>query len=430
VRPAQDTASQSAPADAAADGRGPGIEELSLLYETSCRISTAMEIGDVVAAYLEQVAARGRYSCTVTLDERDEDGRVTNVILGRWTPQTGMLRTVERHRVADQLDPDGRLQAVLDRGQTLVINEIGTDPRVTPELRARLLQMGPPALVIMPLMVRGQRIGLVLLSCPHAHAWQDAELRPFQATAAQLATAIDSRQQNRLLQERNEQLAVLRERQRIARELHDAVSQLLFSLTLIAQSIEPAWSRDPAEAKRRIQRLAELSERIQREMRALLAELRPAPDRVRPAGGVLLTPLERVRREGLVTALRQHLGEVSPEGLRVVLAADEYARQAPEVEETLFRIAQEAFANAIKHAAARQVTIRLRAAAGEVRLTVRDNGVGFVAPRRAAPNEGRFGLDIMRDRAWAQAGTLRVVSAPGRGTTVSVRLPGGEGQVP
>jgi signal transduction histidine kinase len=93
---------------------------------------------------------------------------------------------------------------------------------------------------MIPLLVRSQRIGLVILSYPFVHRWSEADLQPDQATAAQLAAAIDSRQQHLLLIERGQRLAVLEERQRLARELHDSVTQLVFSMTLIAQSIAPA----------------------------------------------------------------------------------------------------------------------------------------------------------------------------------------------
>src|SRR5574342_510903 len=128
---------------------------------------------------------------------------------------------------------------------------------------------------MIPLMVRGQRIGLVVLGYPGVHEWNGAGLRPYQATAVQLATAIDSRLQQGLLFERGQQLAVLQERQRLARELHDSVTQLIFSTTLIAQSIAQAWRRDPSEGQHRVDRLLELSQTALQEMRTLLFELRP-----------------------------------------------------------------------------------------------------------------------------------------------------------
>ena len=116
--------------------------------------------------------------------------------------------------------------------------------RASPELREIQARDRRPAVAMIPLMARGRRIGLVILSSPSIHQWSSADLRLYQATAAQLANAIDTRFQQSLLYERGQELAVLEERQRLARELHDSVTQMLFSMTLIAQSLAPAWQRE------------------------------------------------------------------------------------------------------------------------------------------------------------------------------------------
>jgi len=278
--------------------------------------------------------------------------------------------------------------------------------------------------------VRGQRIGLVVLSYPHVHQWCEADLQPYQATAAQLAAAIESRRQYLLLIERGQQLAVLEERQRLARELHDSVTQLIFSMTLIAQSIIPAWRRDPAEGKRRLQRLLELSQSTLVEMRALLAELSPAEDRAAASGTVpTVTSIARVRRDGLVVALRLHVADVARDGLQIDLNTDGYVRQPREQEEALYRIVQEALNNVIRHARARRVAITLSLVNHTMRLTVKDDGRGFalelasVSDNAHYPPYGGFGLKTMKERAEALGGRLQVISTPGHGTIVDVTLP-------
>ena len=199
--------------------------------------------------------------------------RTAVVVRGRWDPDTGLQRLEERMPYSrDELDP------LLDTGQTVTIVDVRTDARVPAGLRRIQEESGRLALVMIPLMVRGQRIGLVVLSYPGVHKWNETGLRPYQATAGQLAIAIDSRLQQGLLYERGQQLAVLQERQRLSRELHDSVTQLIFSTTLIAQSITPAWKRDPLEGQRRLDRLLELSQTALREMRSLLVELRPGDE--------------------------------------------------------------------------------------------------------------------------------------------------------
>jgi signal transduction histidine kinase len=276
------------------------LAETQLLYETSRRMSTSMDVDEVIDAYLEQVAARGRYVCTVMLYAFDKVGqRTAAIIRGRWTPREGRVHLEERlSYTRDAFDP------LLDAGKTVTIADFRRDPRVSAELRCIQSGNKRPAWAMIPLMVRSQRIGLVILSYPFVHRWSEAGLQPYQATAALLAAAIDSRQQHLLLIERGQRLAVLEERQRLARELHDSVTQLVFSMTLIAQSIAPAWRRDSAEGERRVTRLLELGQSTLTEMRALLAELRPAEDTaVASAAEGAMPKISWVRRDGLEAAL-------------------------------------------------------------------------------------------------------------------------------
>ncbi|HYN87951.1 MAG TPA: GAF domain-containing sensor histidine kinase [Ardenticatenaceae bacterium] len=423
------------------------LTETTLLYETSQRISTAMDVDDVIAAYLEQVATRGRYACTVVLYEHDASGtRTARITRGCWTPEEGLLHAYERQPYRrDNLDPP------LDAGETVTIADVRRDRRVPAGLRDVQIQVGRPALAMIPLMASGQRIGLVVLSYPDAHVWRTVDLQPYQVTAAQLAAAIQSRQQQLLLYERGQQVAVLNERQRLARELHDSVTQHIFSMTLIAQAIAPAWRRDRAEGERRVNRLLELGRSALAEMRSLLTELRP-PDSV-PAGldqGALPSPggvelrgsnpiqapastaLDRVRRDGLVAALVAHTEDLARDGLQIDLDARAYHPQVIAWEEALYRIVQEALNNVVKHASASHVDITLLADDGTVRLTVRDDGAGFGTGRRpgadgsAAPSRGGYGLKIMRERAEALGGTVEVKSAPGQGTVVEATFPSSE----
>src|SRR5207249_11449995 len=118
----------------------------------------------------------------------------------------------------DTLDP------LLDAGQTVTIADVHTDPRVPPGLRAIQERDGRPALAMIPLIVRGERTGLVVLSSPAVHAWREADLRPYQVTPAQLAPAADSPPKQAMLHQHAQQLAVWQERHRPARELPATVS--------------------------------------------------------------------------------------------------------------------------------------------------------------------------------------------------------------
>jgi signal transduction histidine kinase len=394
------------------------LTDTRLLYETSHRISTAIDVDEVIQAYLEQVAARGRYICHVVLYEFDEGGQpVAVVVRGRWSPRDGLVIGQTRlSRSRDAFDSE------LDRGETVRIADYRTDARVSEEFRRNQQQRNaPPSLAMIPLIAGGQRIGLVILSSREIQDWQEADLHPYQVTAAQLATAIDNRRQARLVAERGRRLAVLQERQRLARELHDAVTQSVFSVSLIAQSIVPALRRDPAEAEHRIERLIEQSLTAMSELRAVLAELRPDDATAAEEGA------SGAGDGGLVAALARLAAGLDDHGLAADLEAADYAPQAEAHERALYRIAQEALSNVVKHARARRVLLQLAIERARVRLRIIDDGVGVAATRTPgeAPRVGSGGLGLtsMRERAEELGGSLNVRSQSGGGTTVEVTLP-------
>jgi signal transduction histidine kinase len=422
------------------------LDEMRLLYETSQRISLAVSVDDVITAYLEQVARHTTYICNVCLYDFDTQGERTAVVVrGRWNPDSGLQHLEERVPYSqDDIDP------LLDAGQTVTITDVRTDARVSADLREMQEESGRLALAMIPLMVRGRRIGLVVLSHPGVHAWNEATLRPYQATAVLLATAIESRLQQGLLYERGQQLAVLQERQRLARELHDSVTQLIFSTTLIAQSLGTAWKRDPLEGQRRLDRLLALSQTALREMRSLLFELRPseesqAMDEFSSNLGQAdhkkaLTGPERVKRFGLLEALRQLAGDFSHDGVQVGVRTYQYSPSISgqggamqpgnemTFEQDVYRIVQEALNNATKHARAREILVLLDGSESDrLCLSISDDGIGF------APNPGErtgeqiqaggFGMKSMRERAEALGGHLHVSTAPGKGTTIEVAIP-------
>lgn len=189
------------------------------------------------------------------------------------------------------------------------------------------------------------------------------------------------------------------ERARIARELHDAVSQHLFGLRMIAAGMRRAAPDD--EQARAIERI---SEDALRDMQVLLIELRPAG----PDGAGLAPALEQV-----LAAYRHRLG------IAVDADLDDVAAPA-EVEHAFLRIAQEACANAVRHGGARRLWVSLGGRGGNLELTVRDDGTGFDPDASHAGS----GLAHIRERMAELGGTVDIDSAPGRGTTITVKVRG------
>jgi signal transduction histidine kinase len=240
-----------------------------------------------------------------------------------------------------------------------------------------------------------------------ADAFDAADQEVIELLAAHAAIAIT----NARLYERSRELSTLAERNRLALELHDAVSQKLFSLVLTAEAAGTLLDRDGdlAAARAQVAKVRDSAREALDELRSLIFELRP-PD---------------LLRDGLCGALRKHVEVVralQPSDIALDLEAD--LQTGPARAREILRIAQEALGNALRHANAEHVWVRLAGDDGGLVLEVRDDGVGF-DPDAAGVRSRRLGLTSMEERAQRIGGRLSVQSAPGAGTTV--RLEAGRG---
>jgi signal transduction histidine kinase len=257
--------------------------------------------------------------------------------------------------------------------------------------------------VAIPLAARDQVIGAAVVPIVGSRTFSTEDVEVAGAIARSTALAVE----NARLHERSQQLAVLEERNRLARELHDSVTHSLFSMSLISQALPTLLDRDIVRARERIDRLNELGRGALAEMRALIFELRPAA----------------LEEQGLAVALTRHTAAFeSREGIAVDLTIDGECRLPIPIEEAAFRVAQEALNNVAKHARATHVSVRLTMTADELDLMVQDDGAGFDTSMQ--PGEQRtLGLTSMRERATLLGGDCTIGSAPAEGTTVLLRLP-------
>ncbi|WP_137990201.1 GAF domain-containing sensor histidine kinase [Streptomyces vilmorinianum] len=263
----------------------------------------------------------------------------------------------------------------------------------------------------LPILDGEETIGALFLAnkrCPREDGGcgftaEDEELLGILAQHAAIALT------NARLYERSRELTIAEERSRLAHELHDAVSQKLFSLRLTAQAAAALVDRDPARAKGELQQVAALAAEAVDELRAAVVELRPAA----------------LDEDGLVHTLRTQIQVLDRAHSARVTFDSSGVRALPAAqEEAMLRVAQEALHNALRHAEPELVAVSLVRHGQGALLTVTDDGKGF-DPRTVRRAGRHLGLVSMRDRAGGVGGILTVTSAPGRGTTIEMEVPGG-----
>jgi signal transduction histidine kinase len=254
----------------------------------------------------------------------------------------------------------------------------------------------------LPIQVDGEVIGFLNLNSTTPNFFSPDLITPLQAFSNQIATAV----QNARLYEKARELAKAEERQRLAQDLHDGVNQTIFATTMIAGSLPYLWEKDPEAVKKSLNDILRLTRSSQAGMRILLFELRP----------------ETLAQTDLATLL-EHLGVTLRGKLdgTVLVKIETTARLQPDLQIALYRIAQEALTNILKHSRASHVEIILKQEQDDLVLGISDNGRGFDAKLVASD---RFGLKIMRERAEAVGAQLDIQSGKGQGTSlvVSVRL--------
>jgi signal transduction histidine kinase len=256
-----------------------------------------------------------------------------------------------------------------------------------------------------PIVAGSRVLAMLNLESHQVGAFTDEDVAVLETVADVIASAIE----NARLYQRSQEAAVLEERSRLARDLHDSVSQQLFSMTLTAQAARAQLDKNPTRAAMQLERLQETAAAALSEMRALIFQLRP------PA----------LSEQGLVGALHQHVAALGRrEGLTVELNVSGDERDARGAEQAIYRIAQEALNNIVRHAGACCVTIDLALQPSAIHLRIADDGCGFDMAALATSHGRHLGLISMRERAAELGGTLDVRSQPGQGTEIVVIVPG------
>lgn len=286
-------------------------------------------------------------------------------------------------------------QDIINHNTPLVVADLTIDPRIPHQERGQI----SGELIGVPLHTSGNVLGILwgYSDQPGHLTLEDVSL--LVTIGERIGTTIE----NFRLRERTQTLAILEERQRLARDLHDSVTQQIYSLLLFAGGAKKAvQTTDPVSSLQLLKRIEEVSRQALKELRLLIYELRPLD----------------LQQAGLIKALQQRLESVEQRaGIQARLLASEEVRLPFSVEEDLFRMTIEALNNSLKHAAATEVLVRIQPLNGAVELVVADNGKGFDLNAESA---GGSGLHNMQQRARKIGAHLNIKSSPGNGTSITI----------
>jgi signal transduction histidine kinase len=405
-------------------------EQFRVIAEVGRRIALTLDMDEALEQLTRLIQqAFGYYHVGIGLIEGDD--LVYRIGAGTLWDDPDFGFKPQRLKVGEE----GLSGWVAARGELLLVLDVSQDPRYVwmegSETKSEL---------VVPIIVKGQLIGVLDAQSDRLNAFDDTDVAVLQSVAHQAGAAIE----NARLHEQAQQAAVVEERQRLARELHDAVTQTLFSASLIAEALPVAWETDRQEGQQLLRELRQLTRGALAEMRTLLLELRP---------GVLV--------EASLHDLLRQLAEAASGrmGMPVTATVEGECIVPADVQVALYRIAQEALNNVVKHARASRAEVNLcctpswtlgagqhsieRPGPGEdsraveptpqqaggmaalqwakVELQIQDDGRGF-EPGKVSPDH--LGLSIMRERAETISAQLLIESQAGHGTRVRVIWPG------
>jgi signal transduction histidine kinase len=371
------------------------LENAQLYQATQARLVETQSLHQVSLALLQKLELEEVLQIVCTEAQRMTGAKGSSV---------GLVEGEEWLRImystGESMEKPGRVpigQSMLGlavrRGEPLIINN-------RPGLRDDLTAEAPVSLLAIPLKVQGQIIG-VLDVVNKEHGFSQEDVRLIELFANQAALAVE----NTRLAKQVQEMAVVEERHRLSRELHDSVNQLLYGMALYTQAAQRKLETgDLKSVRSHLQDLEDSSREALKEMRLLIFELRPSV----------------LDSAGLQNALTQRLKTVEEQvGLTTAFKWRVNGQLDSKIEEMLYGISQEALNNVVKHAKARNVTVHLIQSGHVLILKIEDDGVGFDVQSKG---KGGIGLRTMRERAESQNADLVINSAPGEGTSLMVEV--------
>lgn len=370
-------------------------EQFRVISEVGRQITSIMDIDQVLEQVVNLIQKTFGYD-HVAIATIEEDFAVYRVGAGRLWEDPSFNFNPSRLKIG----AEGVTGRVAASGDMLYLPDVRKDAGYVDMKGSNTLSE-----LTVPVKVKGKVIGVLDVQSDRLNAFDKSDQVVLQSLADQAAVAIENAQ----LYKQAQQLAVVEERNRLARELHDSVTQALYGITLHAEAAFRQLNASQKDlANEQLAELRNTAQEALREMRLLIFELRPSV----------------VELQGLIPALRARLEAVEERaGMGVEISVDENLDLSDKIQDGLYRIAQEALNNALKHAKANHINLSLQGTLAKVTLKISDDGIGFVP--ETAVEGGGLGLDGMNERAELLGGNLTLISNPGSGTTVKVEVPYG-----
>lgn len=365
------------------------LRSLEALYQADEKLYASLELDQVLQALADVCVdlLGADKSCILIWDETHQH-LITRA-------QRGF--TSQFVQVMNEYSGRGLIAHAARSGETVVVQDTHQDERVTRQITD---QEGIRAFMHIPIRLNGELFGVFSVDNLHPNTLGHEEQRAFGSLARRAAIAI----RNARLYAQAKGKAALEERQKLARNLHDSVSQAIYGIVLGVRTARTQLARNPEQAPAALDFVMSLTEAATAEMRALIFELRP----------------ESLEQEGLVAALSKQVAAArARHQLRLEAELCPEPALSLEAKEALYRVAQEALNNIAKHARANKVFLGLHQENGTVQLEIRDDGVGFDSLREYP---GHLGLVSMRERIERLGGSFWLESATGAGTTVRAVL--------
>ena len=369
--------------------------ELSTLLRVSHNITTTLELDPLLGLILDELKEVVEYKlASISVLENNRELLVL-AVRGEGMPPPGTRLSLPERNNARNL---------LNTREPSFVPDLNSDTPLAQRMREDLAAQnlkGMNSWMNAPLIVRNKSIGVLALAHSETNYYNPARVALAMAFANQVASAIV----NARLYEQVHRFASLEERQKLARELHDSVSQALYGIVLGVRTAQTQLERDPAKLTEPLDYILSLAEAGLSEMRALIFELRP----------------ESLQNEGLIAALTKQADAIHARH-KIIVVTDfgEEPNISLDAKEALYRIAQEAMQNIAKHAHATKVELSLKEQDHHLVLEIRDNGKGFDASREFP---GHLGMKSMPERATQIGGEFHIQSQPGVGTTITVTVP-------